>query len=103
MNSEIITPFYKGNPDIKKKGVKLEFSKEQIEEIYKCYKDINYFMSNYVYIISLDKGKVLFDAYDFQKKMVEEFNKNRFTICTLGRQLRKNYYSLCVSFIPGYF
>lgn len=77
------TPFYKGNPDIKKRGVKLEFTKEQVEEIYKCYTDITYFLSNYVYIISLDKGKVLFDTYDFQKKMLEEFNKNRFTVATL--------------------
>lgn len=82
-------PFYKGNTEIKKKGVKIEYTPEQVDEIVKCFKDITYFLKNYVYIISLDKGKVLFDLYDFQEEMLAEFANNRFTIATLSRQMGK--------------
>lgn len=60
-----------------------------MNEIVKCYQDIKYFLANYVYIISLDKGKVLFDLYDFQEEMIHEFQRNRFTIATLSRQMGK--------------
>ena len=82
-------PFYKGNTEIKKKGVKIEYTPEQVDEIVKCFKDITYFLKNYVYIISLDKGKVLFDLFDFQEEMIHEFQENRFTIATLSRQMGK--------------
>ena len=60
-----------------------------MNEIVKCYQDIRYFLANYVYIISLDKGKVLFELYDFQEEMIHEFKDNRFTIATLSRQMGK--------------
>lgn len=82
-------PYYKGNPELKKKGVQIEYTPEQVNEIVKCYQDIKYFLANYVYIISLDKGKVLFDLYDFQEEMIYEFQRNRFTIATLSRQMGK--------------
>lgn len=82
-------PYYKGNTELKKKGVQIEFTPEQVGEIVKCYQDIKYFLANYVYIISLDKGKVLFDLYDFQEEMIYEFQRNRFTIATLSRQMGK--------------
>lgn len=82
-------PYYKGNTELKKKGVQIEFTPDQVNEIVKCYQDIKYFLANYVYIISLDKGKVLFDLYDFQEEMIHEFRRNRFTIATLSRQMGK--------------
>lgn len=82
-------PYYKGNPELKKKGVQIEYTPEQVGEIVKCYQDIKHFLANYVYIISLDKGKVLFDLYDFQEEMIYEFQRNRFTIATLSRQMGK--------------
>ena len=75
--------FYQGNQELKKKGVEIEFSPEQVNEIVKCYKDINYFLSNYVYIISLDKGKILFETFPFQKEMLNVISNNRFTVCNL--------------------
>lgn len=82
-------PYYKGNIELKKRGVKIEYTPEQVSEIVKCYQNIKYFLANYVYIISLDKGKVLFNLYDFQEEMITEFQKNRFTIATLSRQMGK--------------
>jgi hypothetical protein len=84
-----VNDFYKGNQEIKKKGVEIEYTPEQVDELIKCYRDINYFLEKYVYIISLDEGKVLFKTYDFQKDMLRQFKNNRFTIATLGRQLGK--------------
>ena len=78
-------PYYQGNSELKKKGVNIQYTPEQVSEIVKCYQDIRYFLSNYVYIISLDKGKVLFDTYDFQKTMLELFSKHRFVICNLRK------------------
>jgi len=82
MNENLKT-YYQGNEDLKRKGVNLEYTPEQVAEVTKCFKDINYFLSNYVYIISLDKGKVLFEPYEFQKEMLQVFKENRFSICNL--------------------
>ncbi len=81
--------YYKGNTEIKKKGVALAYTAEQIKEIIKCNEDIVHFLSNYVYIISLDKGKTLFRPYDYQCEMLKIFNKNRFSIAKLSRQSGK--------------
>jgi hypothetical protein len=83
------TPFYKGNTEIKKKGVVLEYTPEQVAEIVKCQNDIVYFLSKYVYIISLDEGKILFEPYYFQNNLLQIFRKNRFTVATLSRQMGK--------------
>ena len=82
---DTFNPFYKGNNELKKKGVNIQYTPEQVSEIVKCYQDIRYFLSNYVYIISLDKGKVLFNTYDFQKTMLDLFSNNRFVICNLRK------------------
>jgi len=88
MNENLKT-YYQGNEDLKRKGVNLEYTPEQVAEVTKCFKDINYFLSNYVYIISLDKGKVLFEPYEFQKEMLQTFKESRFSVANLGRQLGK--------------
>ena len=84
--------FYQGNQELKKKGVEIEFSPEQVNEIVKCYKDINYFLSNYVYIISLDKGKILFETFPFQKEMLNVISNNRFTVCNLRETTSGNVF-----------
>ena len=83
MNMVVANQFYKGNRELKRKGTIIQYTNEQVDEIVKCHKDIVYFLSNYVYIISLDEGKVLFKPYEFQRNMLEQFNSNKFTICNL--------------------
>ena len=70
---------YMGNPNLKSANVKLSYSKEQIEEYLKCSKDPMHFISNYVKIITLDEGIVQFGMWPFQKNLIENFIKNRFT------------------------
>ena len=46
--------FYLGNPNLKKVGTEIQFTKEQIQEYLKCKEDPVYFAMNYIKIISLD-------------------------------------------------
>ena len=95
-NSEI----YLGNPNLKKANTKTEFTEEQIKELQKCMNDPIYFLQNYVKIVTLDKGLVPFELYNFQKQMVQTFHDNRFTICKLPRQSGKS--TTIVSYLMHY-
>jgi hypothetical protein len=79
---------YRDNPLLKRAGVSLEYTQEQIDEYRKCSEDPVYF-SKYVKIITLDEGLVPFDMYDFQKDMIRTFHENRFVITKCPRQVGK--------------
>ena len=81
---------YLGNPNLKKAGTPINFTKKQIDEWIKCKNDPVYFAMNYIKIISLDEGLVPFEMYDFQKKILEDFHENRFNIAKLPRQTGKS-------------
>ena len=81
---------YKMNPLLKGRGQVINFTKKQVQEIIKCSRDPEYFLHNYIKVISLDKGIVPFHPYPFQQKLVESFHNNRFTICKLPRQSGKS-------------
>ena len=81
---------YLGNPNLKKANVTQEWTKDEVEEYTKCMKNPQYFIENYVRIVSLDEGLIPFTMYDFQKEMVGTFHSNRFTICKLPRQSGKS-------------
>ena len=81
---------YLGNPNLKKANTSVEFTKEQIEEFIKCKDDPVYFARNYIQIVSLDRGLIPFEPYDFQEKLISRFHKNRFNICMMPRQTGKS-------------
>lgn len=81
---------YLGNPNLKKVNVQQEFTPEQVAEFLKCSEDPIYFIENYIKIVNLDKGFIPFEMYNFQKKMVKTFHKNRFSICKIPRQSGKS-------------
>ena len=81
---------YLGNPNLKKAGTPINFTKKQINEWIKCKKDPIYFAMNYIKIISLDEGLVPFSMYDFQKEILKDFHNNRFNIAKLPRQTGKS-------------
>ena len=81
---------YLGNPNLKKAGTPIQFTKKQINEWVKCKNDPLYFACNYIQIISLDEGLVPFSMYDFQKKILMDFHKSRFNIAKLPRQTGKS-------------
>jgi len=81
---------YLGNPNLKKANVQQQWTKEELKEYKKCMDDPQYFVENYIMIVSLDEGLVPFKLYDFQKDMIGTFHNNRFTICKLPRQSGKS-------------
>jgi hypothetical protein len=81
---------YKTNPFLRKAGVEIGYTAEQIAEYKKCAADPMYFIRNYIWIINVDQGLILFDAYDYQERMVREFEANRFVICKMPRQSGKS-------------
>ena len=85
---------YLGNPSVKRDGVVSDFTKEEVIEYQKCMKDPSYFARTYVKIISLDEGLVPFNLYDYQEKMFEHFNDNRFSIVLACRQSGKSISSV---------
>ena len=91
---------YLGNPLLKKANVKIDFTKDQIQEYIKCKEDPVYFTKNYVQIVSLDEGLVPFKMWDFQEELIEKFHNNRFNIAKLPRQTGKS--TTVVSYLLHY-
>ena len=81
---------YRANPLLKRCGVQIEFTQDQIEEYLKCAQNPIYFIENYVKIIHVDRGVIPFKLYDFQKKMIETIDSNRRVVGRIGRQSGKS-------------
>ena len=84
------TEVYLGNPNLKKAGTEIQFTKKQVEEWIKCKQDPLYFACNYMQIINLDEGLVPFSMYGFQKEILMDFHNNRVNIAKLPRQTGKS-------------
>jgi hypothetical protein len=80
---------YLGNVNLKRVGVELKYTEEQVTEILKCTEDPVYFIKNYVKIVNVDHGLVPFDMWPFQEDMVRTFKDNRFCIAKMPRQVGK--------------
>ena len=91
---------YLGNPNLKASGVEIEFTEDQVKEYMKCAKDPVYFIKNYVKVVSLDKGLIPFNLYDYQEELLNIIHDNRFAIAKLPRQSGKS--TSIVSYILHY-
>ena len=80
---------YLGNLSVKKDGVNIDFTAEQVTEYVKCMQDPIYFICNYVKVISLDKGLVKFTLRGYQDKYIKHITDNKYTICLSSRQSGK--------------
>ena len=80
---------YLGNARLKRVGVELSYTEEQLKEIVKCTENPVYFIRNYVKIVNVDRGLVPFEMWNFQENMVREFHDNRFVIAKMPRQVGK--------------
>ena len=61
--------------------------KQRVKEILKCGKDPAYFLTNYARISHPMHGLILFDTYDFQDSLLQDFNDYRFNVILKARQL----------------
>ncbi len=80
---------YMGNENLKKVGVPIEYTEEQVIEIKKCAIDPIYFIDNYCYIVTIDHGIQLLKLWDFQKDYIHAIHNNRMLIVMLSRQMSK--------------
>ena len=80
---------YRDNILLKKVGVKVEYTQEQVEEYIKCSKDPIYFAKNYIKIVNVDEGLINFKMWKFQEQMLKLFANNRFVITKCPRQVGK--------------
>jgi len=74
---------YLGNANLKRTGVELSYTEEQVAEIIKCTEDPVYFIRTYVKIVNVDHGLVPFEMWPFQEDMVRTFHDNRFCIAKM--------------------
>lgn len=77
---------------IKKPNVRQSFSEKQIEELANCVDPDNgyhFFTQNFFYIQHPVQGKLLFQPYDFQKRLLDAYHGYRFNINMLPRQMGK--------------
>lgn len=81
---------YKGNVLLKRANQEIDWTPELIQEWVKCSEDPIYFVENYMKIISLNEGLVTFQPYPYQKKMIQTFVDNRYTVVTTARQAGKS-------------
>lgn len=80
---------YLNNPNLKSSGVKLEYTEEQLQEIIRCAKDPIYFIKTYCKIISLDRGLINFELYEYQERFILEMHNNNRIISKQPRQMGK--------------
>jgi len=86
--------YYHGNPNVKRHGVKHNYTEEQLREYIRCSKDPVYFAEKYCKVISLDRGLVPFELYPYQKEMFKHFEENRFNVVLACRQSGKSISSV---------
>lgn len=88
-NDRIKADHYLGNPKLKRAGVNISLTPEQLVEYERCMNDVVYFARNYIKIVHVDHGLVPFDMWGFQEELLTSISENRFSIVTTARQVGK--------------
>lgn len=82
--------FYNANPALKAAGVPVQFTQEQVQEYIKCKDDPVYFIKNYCKIISLDRGLVPFELFEYQVKFIRKIHEENRVVSMQPRQMGKS-------------
>lgn len=80
---------YLNNPNLPNSQYVHAYTAWELDELKKCKADPVYFTKNYIKIIVLGKGIVLFPLWDWQADYIRCLHENRFTISKIGRQSGK--------------
>jgi hypothetical protein len=93
------TPFYEGNPNLRKGNIVFNYTPHEIREIKKCATDIVYFANTYCTVMT-DFGLQTIKLRGYQEEMLRQFQAERFNVCLASRQIGK---TICSSiFIAWY-
>ena len=79
----------RSNIKLKKAFTEVEYTPQMLVEIAKCKRDVKYFCKNYVYIKHPVDGQILFNLYDYQEEILDNYVNNRFNILLSARQTGK--------------
>ena len=77
---------------IKKANQRESFTEDQINDLSKCMDPVTgylYFSEHFAYIQHPVQGKLLFDPYTYQERLLESYHNHRFNINMLPRQTGK--------------
>lgn len=80
------------NKFIRAKGRIIPLTPSQAIEVARCADPVDgyrYFMEHYFYIQHPTRGQLLYDPYQFQEGLIENYHNNRFSISMLARQMGK--------------
>jgi hypothetical protein len=80
-------PFHDGDPELKRANVLWEYTKEEIQEIERCGKDVVYF-AQYCRVMT-DDGLMHIKLRDYQESVLREYQGNRFNVFLAPRQVGK--------------
>ena len=84
-----LSPFLKSDPNLRKANLLFQYTDEEIQEILKCRKDIVYFAETYVYL-KTEKGLKHIKLRPYQKKLLSNYQHNRWCITLQARQSGKS-------------
>jgi len=85
---KIKLPFYEGKQFLRKGNIVFEYTDEEIMELARCAKDINYFAEKYA-VVMTDEGIRKVKLREYQKEMLKNFQEERFNIVLASRQMGK--------------
>lgn len=85
---KIKLPFYEGRQYLRKGNVVFEYTDEEISELARCATDIVYFAEKYA-VVMTDNGIQKVKLREYQKRMLRNFQSDRFNIVLASRQMGK--------------
>lgn len=80
------------NEFIRPAGAKIALTDFQVREVIKCCDPdtgYEYFLRNYFFIQHPIKGQLLYDPYEFQERLIDNYHRYRFSISMMPRQTGK--------------
>lgn len=81
-------PFYEGKQFLRRGNVVFEYTDDEITELARCAKDIVYFAEKYA-VVMTDDGIQNVRLREYQKRMLRNFQHERFNIVLAARQMGK--------------
>jgi len=72
---------------------KVQYNQAEVQELAKCAHPVTgpkYFITNYVYVQNVTRGKVKFDLYPFQVELIDNYHNYRYSVSLISRQMGKS-------------
>ena len=85
---KVAMPFYEGKNFLRKGNIVFEYTDEEISELARCATDIVYFAEKYA-VVMTDNGIQQVKLREYQKRMLRNFQDERFNIVLASRQMGK--------------